>query len=100
MADAGAEQTSGIAAERLLLVASRYGRLTPVTTDPQRAARARILPDNWKVPVFGGLGAGLAVVAGAVIDEVTDSVALRILTMVLVILGVMALGRPYASRRK
>lgn len=64
-----------------------------MTTDPQRAARARILPDNWKVPVFGGLGAGLAVVAGAVIDEVTDSVALRILTMVLVILGVKALGR-------
>lgn len=45
--------------------------------------------------MFGGLGAGLAVVAGAVIDEATGSVAIRILTMVLVILGVMALGRPY-----
>lgn len=87
--------THAHAAERLRLVASRYGRLTPVTTNPQRAAKARILPDNWRVPVFGGLGAGLAVVAGAVIDEATGSVAIRILTMVLVILGVMALGRPY-----
>lgn len=71
-----------------------------MTADPQRAARARILPDDWRVPVFGGLGAGLAVIAGAVVDEVTGSVALRILAMVVVLLGVMALGRPYPARRR
>lgn len=60
----------------------------------------RKLPINWKVPLFGRAAAGLAVIAGAVFNEMTGSTALRIVAMVVVILGVMALGRPYPSRHK